>query len=144
MSNLMDHAKRELEAAGFMSKDGFYGDMLGKAALELMEVFVKQGHSGMSAPAVAGVFGKLAMFEPLGPLTGEDDEWAEVASQNGPLYQNKRCSHVFKDNDGAYDIEGRVFREPSGACFTSRDSRVPVTFPYTPTREYVDVPEERE
>jgi len=30
--------------------------------------------------------------------------------------------------------------EPDGSCFTSFGSRTPVTFPYTPTTEYVDVP----
>jgi hypothetical protein len=56
------------------------------------------------------------------------------------MWQNNRCCHVFKDNAGnAYDIDGKIFREPDGACYTSRDSRVPVTFPYTPVREYVDV-----
>lgn len=29
--------------------------------------------------------------------------------------------------------------EPDGGCYTSRDSLVPVTFPYTPKSEYVDV-----
>jgi len=49
---------------------------------------------------------------------------------------------VFKDETGeAYDINGKVFREPSGSCYTSFESRVPVTFPYTPTTEYVDVVE---
>lgn len=58
-------------------------------------------------------------------------------------HQNKRCSHVFKDKDGnAYDIDGKVFREPDGCCFTSKDSFVPVTFPYTPKTEYVDVPKD--
>jgi len=48
---------------------------------------------------------------------------------------------VFKDADGrAYDIDGRVFREPNGCCYTSSDSRVYITFPYRPKTEYVDVP----
>ena len=38
-----------------------------------------------------------------------------------------------------YDMDGRVFREPNGTCYTSRNSRVDITFPYTPTTEYVDV-----
>ncbi len=62
------------------------------------------------------------------------------------MWQNKRCFRVFKDSkDGpVYDIEGKVFREPDGACFTNGDSRVAVVFPYTPTREYVDVPAREE
>jgi len=85
---------------------------------------------------------KLALFEPLNPLTGEDSEWQQV---RGDLWQNLRCGHVFKDANGnAYDGEGRIFREPNGACYTSSDSHVPVTFPYTPKRVYVDVPIETE
>ena len=55
-------------------------------------------------------------------------------------WQNNRASHVFKCSDGqAYDIEGKIFRDKAGHCYTNRDSRVDVTFPYTPKREYVDV-----
>ncbi len=32
-----------------------------------------------------------------------------------------------------------IFREPDGACYTSFESRVPIEFPYTPERTYVDV-----
>ncbi len=138
---LVEFAKSELQRAGFFDEDGPYGGMLGKAVLDMVRVFADEGHSGMSAGLAISAFERVARFEPLTPLTGEDDEWMHV---HGSTYQNKRCSHVFKtDEDGAYDIDGRVFREPSGACFTSRDSRVPVTFPYVPKREYVDVPEQR-
>ena len=111
--------------------------------MELLAVFSMQGHSGSSAPYCVNTFEKLALYKPLVPLTGEDNEWVEVI--DGEMWQNNRCSHVFKDADGnAYDGEGRIFREPNGACYTSSDSRVPVTFPYTPKREYVDVPAEEE
>ncbi len=138
MSTLVEHAKAELA-----NYDGcMYGDLIPKAVIELMEVFAEQGHSGGSAPICISIFTQLAKFEPLGPLTGEDSEWTEVADG---VFQNKRCSHVFRQpdrfNGQAYDIEGKVFREPSGSCYTSGDSMVPITFPYTPTREYVDVPE---
>ena len=39
-------------------------------------------------------------------------------------------------------MRGKVFRDPDGFCFTNRDSRTPVTFPYTPATVYVDVPAE--
>ena len=95
------------------------------------------------------LFEKLAKFEPIGPLTGEDWEWCDVSEyggrENGPLFQNKRCGHVFKDSSGAYDSEGIVWYdwrtdEKTGekykSHFTSRESRVTVTFPYIPKREY--------
>ena len=135
--NYAEHAKRELAAIGYKLDDTEDGPnkWIVENLLELLEAFGKQGHSGSSAPYVAKTFAKLALFEPLGPLTGADDEWVEYAEGH---FQNKRCSHVFKENGVAYDIEGRIFREPNGSCYTNFDSRVPVTFPYTPKREYVD------
>lgn len=130
-------AKDELTRAGFFDKNSDYGGMLGEAVMKMVKVFADEGHSGYSAGMAISLFKKVASYEPLTPLTGDDDEWNEC----GPgIFQNRRCSHVFKENGEAYDIEGKVFREPSGACFTSRDSRVPVTFPYVPARECVDVP----
>ncbi len=139
MSNLQDHAKIELEAAGLFSEDSDYDGMIGTAVMELMETFSGQGHSGFSASMVVDIFDKVARFQPLGPLTGEDDEWNEVADGT---FQNKRCSHVFKEDGQAYDIDGKIFREPNGATYTGRDSRVNITFPYTPASEIVDVPAE--
>ena len=103
---------------------------------KLLEAFDEEGHSGTSAPYTVSLFKKLALFEPLGPLTGDDSEWIEVTDS---MLQNRRCSHVFKENGEAYDIDGKVFEEPDGSRFTSRDSRVPVTFPYTPTTEIVKI-----
>ena len=83
----------------------------------------------------------MAAFEPWGPLTGEDHEWGEPINGDG-TQQNRRCSHVFRDAEGrAYDIQGKVFTDPDGCSYTSQDSRVNVTFPYTPHTEYVDVGE---
>jgi hypothetical protein len=135
-----DHAMEELTRAGLFDKDSDYGGMMGEAVMKMIRVFAEEGHSGFSANMAVNIFSKLAKYEPLTPLTGEDDEWVD---HGGGYFQNKRCSHVFKENGEAYDSEGRVFREPDGACFTSKDSRVPVTFPYTPKREYVDVPADR-
>lgn len=139
--NLVLHAEKELKIAGLFDKDSDYGGMLGPAIMKMIREFSAEGHSGYSARLALQIFEKVASFEPLTPLTGADDEWNEVGEG---VFQNVRCSHVFKDADGrAYDIEGKIFREPGGGCFTSGDSRVYVTFPYTPAREYVDVPEHR-
>lgn len=131
-SKTIIRAERELLAAGYEPLDKIQQNVL-----ELLEVFVRQGHSGFSAPFAVEMFRKLALHEPLVPLSGADDEWNDIGDG---MFQNNRCSHVFKDADGrAYDIDGRVFRDPNGCCYTSRDSLVYVTFPYTPTKEYVDV-----
>lgn len=143
MSNLINHAKRELEAIGYVvddieSQPEDPNKWIVENILELISVFTKQGHSGMSAPYCINMFEKLARFQPLTPLTGEDNEWNEVSSG---LYQNKRCSNVFKDtkNGKAYDIEGKIFKEEDGTCYTSKDSSVFIDFPYTPKSEYVRV-----
>lgn len=135
--NAYAHALRELPDP----KGDEMQALMNKQLLEMVLVFTTHNHSGFSASYATRMLEKLLRLEPIGPLTGEPDEWHEA----GPgVFQNKRCSRVFKDScrfDGqAYDIAGRVFREPNGACYTGSESKVPVTFPYTPTTEYVDVP----
>ena len=140
-SNLVAHAKRELAAK--MTDPQSYDGMIATAVLELIEVFSKQGHSGFSAGLTISTFERLARYEPLGPLTGEDSEWCALDYAPDMAAQNNRCSHVFKRSDGtAYDSQGRVFRDPDGGCYTNGDSRVDISFPYTPKVEYVDVPAE--
>jgi hypothetical protein len=109
----------------------------------IARVFALEGHSGGSAPIVIGWLGRALSWKPIAPLTGEDDEWEDVSDMSAaPLWQNRRCSAVFKDACGsAYYLDGIIFRHPDGVCYTSRDSRVPVTFPYHPESKYVDVEE---
>ncbi len=140
--SIVTFARTELERAGYFDADSDYGGMIGPAVLKMVEEFAEEGHSGFSAALASRLFTRLVAFKPLTPLTGADDEWTEVSDG---MWQNKRCPTVFKRADGAaYNIDGCIFREPSGACFTSRDSRVPVTFPYVPKSEYVDRPASNE
>lgn len=135
---LLEHAQRELELANYF--DGDMNEMMANSVLELIKVFAAQGHSGFSAPFCVRLFSDLASYKPMGPLTGEDNEWSEVSDG---LWQNKRYSCIFKENGKAYNVEGKVFREPNGCCYTNRNSRVDITFPYTvKDPEYVNVPEE--
>jgi hypothetical protein len=137
--SLIEHAKRELLAAGY-SPDADDGPTrwIYEYVVSLIKTFAEQGHSGQSAPIVASIFGELARFRPLGPLRGTDDEWAEV---DAGIWQNNRCSRIFKGEDGrAYDIDGIIWRDPDGSCFTNGSSRVYVDFPYTPKSEYRDRP----
>jgi len=138
---LVDHAKTELDAIGLTYESSEMNGEMRSCILELVEKFSQQGHSGFSANYTIQAITKLLNYEPLSPLTGEDNEWTEVA---GGLLQNKRCSRVFKEGDRAYDIDGKVFTktiEFEGvdyeSSFTSSDSRVDVAFPYTPTTEYI-------
>lgn len=137
-SNYIAHARREVPK---WFEDEGPNRWMADGTVELLAVLSHQGHSGSSIGFALQLFKTMATFKPWGPLTGEEHEWGEPCYDDG-TQQNIRCSHVFRRADGtAYDIDGKVFREPSGACYTNRDSHIDVTFPYTPTTEYVDVPE---
>lgn len=155
--SLLSHAIRELDAIGLTDEDEMNGAMRSHL-IRMIEEFSKEGHSGFSANYAISLLSKLLKYEPLSPLTGEDSEWNEIAKEmsgtnNGTLYQNNRSGRVFKDDDGAYDVEGKVFYdwytdEDTGekykSYFTSIESRVPVTFPYTPVTVYEERPREAE
>lgn len=159
MSNYDSHAWREFRAAGWVDENNKFKDEMQEAicthVLKLLEVFNSEGHSGTTAPYTINMFKTLASFEPIGPITGEDWEWSDVSEyggrDDGPLFQNKRCSHVFKDSQGAYDIDGIVWYEwrtdeetgeKRKSHFTNNKSCVPVTFPYVPKTEYKEWVEE--
>jgi len=150
-SSYHNFAFREFVAAGWCNKEGMFEDEMQHAIckhiLELLDVFEEEGHSGSTAPYTIGLFSKLAMFKPLVPLLGTDEEWVHVStdSETGVLlYQNKRNSAVFKDSTGdAWFIDGRIFREENGSCFTNKKSSVPVTFPCYPESVYVDITKEQ-
>ena len=160
--SLIEHAKTELQIAGLFDEEGdFYDGMTGKAVMELIEVFAKQGHSGMSAPYVANIFHKLANYEPLLGITGKDEEWSDVRDlgDGKSWYQNKRCSDIFKDGkDGRpYYIDAIIKRAQNGTCWSGfawlneedyktgdRSKMVGKkgyikSFPFTPKTFYIDV-----
>lgn len=154
--SLIKHAKEEFRAAGWMDENGKFNDEMQELVcnhlLELLEVFSAAGHSGFSGNYALGLFNKLVDFKPIAPITGADWEWVDVGrdgDNGGVLYQNRRCSSVFKNETSAWDIDGKVFwewgRRPLDedetgypgfrtykSYYTNRDCRVPVTFPYTP------------
>lgn len=138
MTNIETYAIDELTRIGMYGSGDEMNDAMCEHILKMVNVFDEEGHSGFSANYAINILQKLLRLEPLSPLTGEDDEWCEVSDN---LYQNKRLSRVFKEGkDGqAYDIRGKVFVEPNGASYTSRDSRVYIEFPHTPKTEYVNV-----
>ena len=139
MSNMILWAENELEFAGYSASDTEDGPnkWLRDGTLELLRVFSEQGHSGSSAHCAIKMFTDLASYKPLTPLSGDDGEWNEVGTG---VFQNKRASNVFKEGGEAYWMDGIVFwewytSEETGerfkSYFTNRESRVPVTFPFT-------------
>jgi hypothetical protein len=156
MSNMITWATQELRYAGYDINDPEDGPnrWLAEGTLDLLKVFADQGHSGMSAPFAVALFEKLAMWKPIAPLTGKDDEWNDVGEGT---WQNRRNSAVFKKEDGqAYWMDGRVFWEwysspehddgkPFKSYYTSSGSRVNIEFPWTQPEkpEYVFVPTEK-
>ena len=141
MTNIETYAIDELTRIGMYGSGDEMNNAMCEHILKMVNVFAEEGHSGFSAEYAISILQKLLRFEPLSPLTGEDDEWRLCEYSEGETYQNKRLSRVFKEGkDGqAYDINGKVFVEPNGASYTSRDSRVYIEFPYVPHTEYVKV-----
>jgi hypothetical protein len=139
--NLVEHAKAEFDLLGWPG-DCEMQKMVCDNVIELLEIFAKQGHSGFSASYMLNLFNRLVKHESISPLTGDDDEWADVSEDSTrSLYQNKRDPSVFKDEEGAYWMEGRVFRDRDGCMFTNSDSRVSIVFPWTKPEspEIIDV-----
>jgi hypothetical protein len=142
MTNIKTYAIDELVRIGMYGSGDEMNDAMCEHILKMVDVFAEEGHSGFSANYAISILQKLLRFEPLSPLTGEDDEWSCVSEYcEGETYQNKRLSSVFKKgkNGQAYDINGKVFVEPDDVSYTSRDSRVYIEFPYVPHTEYVKV-----
>jgi hypothetical protein len=140
--SLVSYAENELDRIGMTDDDDMNG-MMRNHLIHMIKQFADEGHSGFSASYALQCLEKLMRFKPLSPLTGEDDEWTEVSQISGyPHFQNKRCGSIFKDGKigEAYDIDGKVFwewyrdnetGEQFKSYYTSFESRMPVTFPYT-------------
>ena len=111
MSNLVEHAEKELKLAGLFDKDSDYDGMLGKAVLELVKVFSKQGHSGFSAQQTIKIFNIVASYKPLSPIGTTKDEWMDVSGMTlgGQTWQNTRRSSTFSRDGGKtwYDIDDK-------------------------------------
>ena len=146
MSNLLKHAERELKFIGYDGKDE-YNNMAKAAIMELLTTFANQGHSGFSANYIVNLFNKLAKYETLSPLTGNDDEWNDVSDMSGDrktLFQNNRDGRVFKNDDGAFFTEAIIWTESGESSYTNKDSnRYIKSFPFTPKTFYVKVDKDK-
>lgn len=98
--SLIDHATAEIKRAGLDAPDADYDGMIGKAVLELVEVFSRQGHSGMSAQMTISLFAEVAQFHALTPLTDDPAEWNDVSEASGPMWQSRRNPEAFSQDGG--------------------------------------------
>lgn len=131
--SLVSHAKREL--ALLSDTDDEMQVRMNNHILQIVEEFEKEEHAGISAKYAISILTKLLNFEPLTPLTGEDDEWD--IDMNG-IKQNNRCSAVFQGgticNGNPYYIYGNVFSRDNGETwFINPDSCIEIEFPFMPT-----------
>lgn len=114
MTNTQSHAQVELDILSKSVPDAIILEFKDEI-LALCEKFGKSGQSGGSAPytasALSSAVKKLCLQETIAPLTGEDSEWCDVTEQsNGEmLYQNKRNSAVFKDEQGVWYLDAIVW-----------------------------------
>lgn len=97
MTNLIRHARTELEAIGEeQSTIAGY--------LKVVEAFAAMGHSGGSASVAIPVIHKLLQFKPLTALTDDPEEWHFVSKDmwNGKegIWQNKRDGEAFSTDGG--------------------------------------------
>ncbi|WP_020135022.1 hypothetical protein [Streptomyces sp. 351MFTsu5.1] len=94
MSNLVDHARRELALIG---EDQDVIDGIAK----VIEAFTKVADSGGSTPFVIARIEKLMRFEPLSPLTDDPAEWQDQSEASGvPLWQSTRNPSAFSTDGG--------------------------------------------
>jgi len=157
MNNTRSHAELEFEIlnATATSPDNrpiiepFQAEILA-----LVEKFGDSGQSGGSAPytakAISQAVEKLCLQDPLCPVTGIDNEWFQPMDDES-MFQNKRCSALFKNGNGrAYYLDAVIWQTPNGITYSGSAklppnerilSRQYVKFPFEPKSFYIDVDE---
>lgn len=123
MSKMIDRALEELKIAGYdisdegcnpkNPKDPFdgYANSCARNAMELLVVFSKAGHSGMSAGLTLAIFNKLANWKNLSPLTNNPDEWMKLGNLDNDWQSKRNPSCFSKDLKTYYDINEKEPRK---------------------------------
>lgn len=101
MSNLVDHARRELELCGQYKEDPLFAQSLVAAVAAFASY---PGHSGSSAEIGIEMLADLLRFKNLSPLTDDPEEWFEHApgTYDGTkgVWQNVRNGAAFSEDGG--------------------------------------------
>jgi hypothetical protein len=94
VSNLVDHARRELALIG-------EDDWLTNGVCKVVAAFAEMGHSGFSAEHTTVVLEKLLRYRPLSPITDDPAEWEDRSEMSGyPIWQNVRDSRAMSKDGG--------------------------------------------
>lgn len=112
MSNLVAHAKRELELLGEEPSTI-------EGLLKVIQAFADMGHSGSSAAHFTPIINSLLQFRNLKPLTDDPDEWMyhgeDVWGEEGGVWQSNRRSDAFSKDGGKtyYLLDDRDKYDPN-------------------------------
>lgn len=158
MTNTQSFAKQELDILAATVPDAIVTPFANEI-LALCEAFGKSGQSGGSAPMTASAISQavkhLMLQEPICPITGIEKEWVnvrEISEEDEMMYQNNRCSALFKSKSGKcwyldaivwkgeedYDtFTGRVYVDDKN--FDLIGSSQYVKLPFKPKTFYIDV-----
>lgn len=97
MSNLVEHARRELEVAG-VERD------VRPSIIAAIEAFASYGHSGGSASIVIPMINDLLNFRNITPLTNDPREWQHitygVSDEHDAVWQSTRRADAFSNDGG--------------------------------------------
>jgi hypothetical protein len=101
VSNLIEHARRELEMCGQFDEDPAFAT----AVLAAVSAFAAYpGHSGGSAMAGIHMLNDLLQFNNLSPLTNNPREWIrhtpEMWDGQNHVWQNVRNGSAFSEDGG--------------------------------------------
>jgi len=123
MSNLVNHARRELELVGEdeVTIEGYLG---------VIQAFADMGHSGGSASVAIPVINELLQFKNLTALTDDPEEWMHIAEEmwgeKDGVYQSRRNSEAF-----SYD-KGKTYYLLSEGGNDGNSDSLHVSVPHTP------------
>jgi len=120
MNNIRRHAEKELDILFNLKPDHLLIEFK-EEILNLCEKFGNSGQSGGSAhytaSSLSNMIKKLCLFETVTPILDSDDEWVNIYDN---IYQNKRCSGLFKDGkDGSpHYIDAIIKKDQNGNCWS--------------------------
>ena len=139
--NLKEHALQQFELLGWTKDGKFKDDMqedICNGTLKLIEIFSEQGHSGMTAPYAISLFEKLASWKSIADITANREWWnGDIGSGN--MVQSRIQCDVFSTEEDlkknrAYFLDGIIFKDRDGCCYTNSKSRVWFDLPGLPPK----------